>query len=151
MGKKVYTPSISKKNYLRIIAQTIYYFKSRYIQRIYKIKSQFFTAAGGTKRIDIFSNSLEYMGALCGHRDIIRCLSSLPNSSLLASGSRGQRIKVRDLRRNRIKCTLYPETKSVSILCYVNPEVLVGGLLDNSLVVLNYRTEEPKENHYIYC
>ena len=145
------------EKYLRIASQIAYYFKGKRIQRICKTKCELFAAAGGDDhKISIFSNSLEHMGSLCGHKFPIKCLTSLPNSSLLASGSSDGTTKLWNLKTNSLICTLELSTlvleslelelseeqqlflvgtNSLCALCYVTPEVLVTGSENRSLLV----------------
>ena len=134
--------NISK--YVRIISRTTYYFKSRDIQNICKTKCALFAADGGNSNICIFSNSLEHMNSIYGHEDGIRCLASLPNSSILASGSLDKNIKIWDLGNNTLRCTLTLHRGPVSALCYVNRWLLVSGSVDKSLVVWEYVTSLSK-------
>ena len=70
----------TREQYLRIISETAYYFKKR-DQMIWRAKYELFAAGGGDNKIDIFSNSLELMGSLCGHKMAVYCLAAtFPNS-----------------------------------------------------------------------
>ena len=75
------------------------YIKNKNRLKIFKEKSILF-ASGSYKLINLFSNSLEFMGSLKGHNGLIRCLKSL-NPITLASGDYNDgSIKIWDLEKN---------------------------------------------------
>ena len=76
----------ANENYLGKATQIIYYMVGQTIPPIFqKRKCELFAAAGMDKKINIFSNSLEYMGSFRGHERDIVCLASLSN--IVSSGS----------------------------------------------------------------
>ena len=70
--------NVFNEEYLRIVPRMAYYFKSKNIRAKCKYKCILFAAAGEGGRISLFTNSLEYMGSLCGHKGWIY-LCAMPN------------------------------------------------------------------------
>ena len=122
------------EEYLRIVPRIGYYLKSRNIADIFKYKSVLFAAGGIDRRIYLFSNSLEHMSTLRGHKKSIMCLCALPNK-ILASGSGDTNIKIWDTKERRLISTLSGHTRKVSALCYVREGVIVSGSWDKSLII----------------
>ena len=69
--------SMVKEEYLRVVPQIGYYLKNNNLRAIFKHKCVLFAG-----NIELFTNSLEHMGSLCGHKGSIYCLSSLSNRIL---------------------------------------------------------------------
>ena len=132
---------------LRIVPRIGYYLKSRNIADIFKDKYPIFAAGGDARRIDLFSNSLEYMGSLRGHQESIMCLCAFPNK-ILASGSMDKNIKIWDIKERRriLISTLSGHKSNVTALCYVREGVFVSGSMDKSLIIWS---KQP-ESSYIY-
>ena len=86
--------SMVNEEYVRVVA---YYLKNKNIANILKHKCATLAAGGGYERIYIYTNSLQHMGSLLGHREYIQCLSILSNI-FLASGSWDKSIKIWRLR-----------------------------------------------------
>ena len=120
--------------YMRIVPRIGYYLKSKNIAAIFKQKYVLFAAGSSERRIELFSNSLEHMGSLCGHEDCIWCLCALPNKTL-ASGSYDTTIKIWDIEERTLISTLFGHTNRVSALCYVREGVFVSGSADYCLII----------------
>ena len=56
-----YTNSSTNEEYLRIIPQMSKYFKNVHIRSLFEWKCALFATGGRDKKVDIFSNSLEYI------------------------------------------------------------------------------------------
>ena len=132
---------INKEEYERIIPKIGYYMKSKNIARIFKEKCPIFAAGGEEKIINLFSNSLEYMGYFSGHKHYIRCLCPISNI-ILASGSYDTTIKIWNIEDRSIMSTLSGHTDIVSALCSVKEGVLVSGSGDKSLIIWSKPTPE---------
>ena len=92
-------------------------------------------AAGDeNKRISLFSNSLEHMSTLTGHKWGISSLCGISNK-ILASGSDDANIKIWDIEERVIMSTLSGHTDYVSALYYVEDGQLVSGSGDKSLII----------------
>ena len=60
------------EEYMRIVPGISYYLKNKNIADIFKQKCVLFAAGSNNEgRIELFSNSLEHMGALSGHQRAI--------------------------------------------------------------------------------
>ena len=141
MEESKYIGTIINKEYLRIVPRMSYYLKSKNIAGIFKYKCLLFAAGGYNGEIELFSNSLEYMGSLCGHKEPILCLCAFPNK-ILASGSYDKNIKIWDTEKRRLISTLYGHTGWVCELCYVREGVIVSGSNDKSLIIWSKSTPE---------
>ena len=85
---------------------------------------------------NMFTNYLRHTKILCGHNASIFCLATLQGyPEELASGSLDKTIKVWDIKRKVMVCTLSAHREAVSALCYMNKVVLVSGSKDKSLIV----------------
>ena len=123
---------IINTRYVRIVARIGYYLKSNNIASIYKYKCPTFAAAE-KGNIELFSHSLEHMGSLCGHKNI-ECLCTLPNR-ILASGSWDKTIKIWEIEKRALMCTLCGHNDIVYVVCYIREGLLVSGSRDNCLVI----------------
>ena len=128
---------VNKEKYDRIIPKIGYYMKSKNIARIFKEKCPIFTA-GGEKKINLFSNSMEHMGNFSGHKRSIQCLCPISNK-ILASGSRDWTIKIWNIKDRSIMSTLSGHKRTVYALCSVKEGVLVSGSGDHSLIIWRTR------------
>ena len=147
-GKSIET-RINNEEYLKIVPKMAYYLKNENIGDIWRYKSPLFIAAGEKGRIYLFSNSLEHMGSLNGHKSEIWCLTTLTNGQF-ASGSEDNTIKIWNIKNRGIISTLTSGHKDwVTALCDVSAEILVSGSKDNSLIIWNklpgYSTYSPKQ------
>ena len=133
--------AVNKEKYERVIPRIGYYLKSKNIARIFKEKYPLFTAGGGEKILNLFSNSLEHMGYFSGHKESIWCLCPISNK-ILASGSDDTRIKIWNIEDRSIMSTLSGHTDYISALCYVKEGVLVSGSYDKSLIIWSKSTPE---------
>ena len=121
--------------YLRIVPRIAFYLKNKNISAIFKYKCPLFAAAGGVNgRIYLFSNSLEHMSTLRGHKGSIHSLCGISHK-ILASGSEDKNIKIWDIEKRVIISTLSGHTKVVTTLCYVGDGQLVSGSWDESLII----------------
>ena len=84
--------SVSHNNYSRRMSEMTDYLRGKHIQRVNR-KCPLLAAGGRDRRIDIFSNSLEHIFSLYGHKGEIRCLATQEESRILASGSEDKSIK----------------------------------------------------------
>ena len=125
---------VNKEDYERITPRIAYYIKNKNITRILKKKCPLFAAGGNEWIINLFSNSLEYMGYFSGHKGRIQCLCTV-SSNILASGSDDKTIKIWNIEDRSIMSTLSGHTKEVSALCHVKEGVLVSGSWDKSLII----------------
>ena len=126
--------NISTQEYIKVIPQISYYLRSHRLPPIFKYKCPLFAAAGHSRRIYIFSNSLEHMGTFSGHKKCIQCLCAISNK-ILASGSRDNKIKIWNIENKVIISTLSQKTSIVSALCNINEGVFVSGSGDKSLII----------------
>ena len=115
--------AIENTEYLRIVPIIGKYIKNRKIPPIFKYKHPIFASTGYEGRIHLFSNSLEHMGTLSGHKKCINCLCAMSHK-ILASGSRNDNIKIWDIIDRTIISTLYGHTNWVSVLCNIGEDVL---------------------------
>ena len=123
---------LHNEEYERIISEIAYYLIGRGIRPIFKNKRELFSTAGRDNKIDIFSNSIEHMGTLRGHKLSIYCLISLQQGTQLGSGSGDKSIKIWDMKTKSIISTLYSEDV-VTALCQPKSGVLVSGYRSGSL------------------
>ena len=130
---------VNKEEYDRIIPRIGYYMKSKNIATIIKHKSLLF-AASDEERIYLFSNSLEEMGSLHGHKKGINCLCALPNN-ILASGSDEMSIKIWETEERRLISTLYGHTDCVYAVCYVREGVIVSGGSSDDIIIWSISPE----------
>ena len=133
--------AIRNKEYERITSSIAYYIKSKNIARILKKKCPLFAAGGDEEIINLFNNSLEYMGYFSGHNEGIRCLCRISNI-ILASGSYDMTIKIWNIEDRSIISTLSGYTEAVSALCNVSEGVFVSGSYDKSLIIWSKSTPE---------
>ena len=133
--------SIINKEYERVISRIGYYMKSNNIARIFKEKCPIFAAGGDEVIINLFSNSLEHMGYISGHKRSILCLCAISNK-ILASGSYDKTIKIWNIEDRSIMSTLYEHKNYVSALCNVKEGVFVSGSWDRSLIIWSKSTPE---------
>ena len=126
--------AIPKKEYERIISRIGYYMKNKNIARIFKKKCPLFAAGGDYNVITLFSNSMEFMGNIRGHKGCIQCLCPISNI-IIASGSQDMTIKIWNFEDRSIMSTLSGHISIVSALCYVKEGVLVSGSWDKSLII----------------
>ena len=131
--KNIKSPS-SINIYLRIVPRIIFYLKNKNISAIFKYKCQLFAAGGESGRIYLFSNSLEHMSTLSGHKGGISSLCGISNK-ILTSGSWDNNIKIWDIEERIIITTLSGHRDGVSALCYVEGGQLVSGSWDHSLII----------------
>ena len=136
---------LNKEKYERATPRIGYYMKSKNIARIFKEKCPIFATGGYDRRINLFSNSLEYMGYFSGHKEWIYCLCAISNK-ILASGSWDKTIKIWNIEDRSIMSTLYGHTGRVYALCYVKEGVFVSGSDDRSLIIWSKST--PKSSIY---
>ena len=125
------------EEYLKVVPRIGYYMRSKNISAIFKYKCPTFTLAGlggAEERIYLFSNSLEEMGSFYGHKGTVWCLCAISNR-ILASGSDDNGIKIWDIEKRAIICTLFGHTDIVYTLYYVREGVFVSGSYDNSLII----------------
>ena len=139
--------------YSKIMSKITYYLRSKHINSMFNMKRGLLAAGGKSKRIDIFSNSLEHMASLHGHKDIIYCLEAL-SDIMLASGSEDRTIKIWDLKNKTIIFTLSQHSRGISAMCYVNMGVLISGSGDSSVIVWEYDTNresstQPRPRHVL--
>ena len=128
-------------NYLGVIPQICKYIKNSKLPG-YK-KHRLFATGGNRGRIDIFSNSLEYMGSLWGHEKgtAVRDLLFLTHREKLVSAGYDKTVKIWDLERKYCISTLSGHTHYVSVLCHPRSAILVSGSWDKSLIVWNIEGE----------
>ena len=124
---------VVNEEYLRIVPRMAYYLKGKNIAGICIYKCPTFAAAGEEGRIKLFSNSLENMCYLCGHKTNIHCLCLW--GKIFASGSGDNDIKIWEIEGREIMATLSGHTDIVCALCYVREGVFVSGSKDKSLVI----------------
>ena len=60
--------SVNKEKYESLTPRIGYYMKSKNIARIFKEKCPIYAAGGAEDIINLFSNSMEHMGYLSGHK-----------------------------------------------------------------------------------
>ena len=75
---------VVNEEYVRMVPRIGYYQKSKNIAVIFKYKYLLFAAGEEEGRIYLFTNSLEQMGALCGHKININCLCAISNKIIAA-------------------------------------------------------------------
>ena len=132
--------NLKYEEYIKVASQMGYYLRGTGIPDILKnIKCGLLAAGGGSNKIDIFSNSLEHMGTLCGHKEGIFCLSSLLFKRGLASGSKDKTVKVWDLSKKKAIyiSTLSGHTKWVTALCQPRSGIIASGSDDQSVIIWN--------------
>ena len=124
------------EEYIRKIPQMAIYLRAgKYIPQILKIKCGLFGRGGESKNIDIFSNSLEYIGSFKGHNSYLQCLSSFYNTQIIfLASSSDKTIKLWDIQRKIIICTLH-STDYVLSLCYIREGVLLSGSAPGTLSI----------------
>ena len=110
--------------YMRIVPGIGYYLKNKNISNIFKHKCASLAVTGG-RRIYLFSNSLEEMGSLSGHKGEISCLSIIRNR-ILASGSEDMNIKMWEIEEKCLICTLSGDREAVTALCAVGEDLVSG-------------------------
>ena len=126
----------TNENYLGKEPQIIYYMVGQTIPPIFqKRKCALFAAAGMDKKINLFSNSLEYMGSFRGHERDIVCLASISN--IVSSGS-----YIWNLKSRAIISTLSNHTGVITALCHPRVNIPVSGSVDKSLIIWEYNLEE---------
>ena len=135
MGGKESMPPISNQEYIQIIPRIIYYLRNKNKPRIFKHKHRLFAAGGYDTKIDLISNSLEYLGCLKGHQGMIRCLIPMQQGSQLASSSWDTTVKIWDMDTKSIISTLSDHKSIISALCEANVGVLVGGSTDGKVII----------------
>ena len=119
---------------LRIISQMDYYLRNKNIPNYMNKRGILLIAGGESKRIYIFTKTLENIGSFIGHKKSVDCLEIL-SSSKLASASKDKTIKIWNLEQRTIIFTLYEDISVVSALCCVSSRVLVSGSIDHSLII----------------
>ena len=136
----------NKEEYKSIIPRIRYYMRSKNIARIFKEKCPIFAAGGEEGIINLFSNSLEFMGCFSGYKESISCLCRISNI-MLVSGSWDTTIKIWNTEDRSIMSTLYGHTWVVKALCNVKEGVLVSGSFDNSLIIWSKSPESSIYSH----
>ena len=126
--------AVVNAKYLRIVPRIDYYLKSKNIPDILKHKCLLFAVGGAEGRIYLFTNSLEQMDSLFGHKSWIWCLFTF-SSKLLASGSEDNTIKIWDIEKRITISTLSKHTNTVTALCCVREGIFVSGSADKSLII----------------
>ena len=133
----------TRKTYLKEFPKLFKYLKNKNIPDIFtRKKSTLFATGGIDKKIDLFTNSLEYMGKLMGHKEKIRCLCGLSKREI-ASGSEDKTIKIWEVRRKVIISSLSLHSAGVSALCHPRPNILVSGSCDKSLAIWKLGDSSP--------
>ena len=135
--------TVSKKNSLRVFPRIIYYLRNKRLSLLFKNKKHPLLASGWGERIFLFSNSLEHISSIYGHKLTISCLTTI-SDTLLVSGSFDNTIKLWDWKKKTIMHTLSEHMNMVSALCHINQEVLVSGSEDTSLIVWELGSKQPK-------
>ena len=133
-------PPPSNINYIKTMCKITYYMYNNSPQSP-RNKYPLFATGGGSHSINIFSNSLEHMGDIYGHKDEINCIAPLSNTTF-ASGSSDNNIKIWKL-KPLINIYIYirglsQHTAKVCRLCNVKSGVLVSGGDDNCLIIWEY-------------
>ena len=131
--------NLKYEEYIKVSSEMGYYLRGTGIPDILKnIKCGLLAAGGGSNKIDIFSNSLEHLSTLCGHKEGILCLSSLLLKRL-ASGSKDKTVKVWDLSKKKAIyiSTLSGHTKWVTALCQPRSGIIASGSDDQSVIIWN--------------
>ena len=85
---------------------------------------------------------LEYI--LTGHANSVGSIAPSPNGKTLASGSYDGEIKIWDLQKRKIKCSLKAHEKDVSCVVFSSEEELISGSYDGKIKIWNLRTQEVK-------
>ena len=134
MGTRKSIRRITNEEYLRIVPRIAFYLKKKNIRGIFKYKYPLFATGGESGRIYLFSNSLEHMSTLSGHKWGISSLCAISNK-ILASGSKDKNIKIWDIEERAIMSTLSGHIEGVTALCYVGEGQLVSGSYDKSLII----------------
>ena len=117
------------------------YLKNNRVPLVLKRKHPAFVTGGKDNIINIYSNSLEIMGSLHGHKDSIWCLEPISQRQSeiadMVSGSFDKRIKLWEWKGNipYIKHTLLQHKDGVSALSYVHPNLLVSGSDDKTIII----------------
>ena len=140
-------------NYQRIHGRIRKYIKNRNIQELLRRKSILFATGGQEKKINLFTNSLEYTGSLFGHKGDIRCLlpiiyikdRNIRKRELVSSGD-DAKIKIWDLGNNRkILISTLPSSHIswIRALCLPRPRILISGSDDTSLIIWDLEELKP--------
>ena len=115
----------------------IYVQKMAEITNYIRRKKYALFAVGESNIINIFSNCMEQIYTLRGHKEIINCLAAISIKSL-ASSSVDNSIKLWNTERKSLINILSAYSSKISTLCHVSPGVLVGGYWDGSLIIWEY-------------
>ena len=87
---------------------------------------------------------LEDEYTLTGHANSVGSIALSPNGKTLASGSYDGEIKIWDLQKRKVKCSLKAHEKDVSCVVFSSEEELISGSYDGKIKIWNLRTQEVK-------
>ena len=107
---------VQNKKYLRIVPAIGKYLKNKNIPQIFKKKHQLLATGCKNGRVNIITNSLEFIYTLQGYKEEIKSLESVsPNE--LATGTSNGDIIIWNIYTKTMKLTLSLHTLSITALC----------------------------------
>ena len=125
---------VQNKKYLRIVPAIGKYLKNKNIPQIFKKKYQLLATGCKNGRVNIFTNSLEFIYTLQGYKEEIRSLESVSPNELATGASNGD-IIIWNIYTKTMKLTLSLHTLSITALCRFRHNILISGSEDKSLVI----------------
>ena len=87
---------------------------------------------------------LEDEYTLTGHANSVGSIALSPNGTTLASGSYDGEIKIWDLQKRKVKCSLKAHEKDVSCLVFSSEKELISGSYDEKIKIWNLQMQEVK-------
>ena len=87
---------------------------------------------------------LENEYTLTGHANSVGSIALSPNGTTLASGSYDGEIKIWDLQKRKVKCSLKAHEKDISCLVFNSEKELISGSYDEKIKIWNLQMQEVK-------